>query len=71
MIELFDDRLEITSPGRLPKGLKVDEFGTRSLLRNPNIANLMLRIGAIEKMGTGIQRISAAWTRTWTVPPNC
>ena len=57
MVELFDDRLEITSPGGLPKGLKIEEFGTRSLLRNPNIANFMQRIGAIEKMGTGIQRI--------------
>ena len=57
MIELFDDRLEITSPGGLPKGLKQSEFGTRSLLRYPNIANLFLRIGLIEKLGTGIQRI--------------
>ena len=31
--------------------------GTRSLLRNPNLANLFHRIGLIEKMGTGIQRI--------------
>jgi len=32
-------------------------IGTRSLLRNPNLANLFHRIGLIEKMGTGIQRI--------------
>ena len=57
MVELFDNRLEITSPGGLPRGLKEEEFGTRSLLRNPNIANLFLRIGMIEKMGTGVKRI--------------
>jgi len=44
MIEIFDDRVEITSPGGLPKGLKVEDFGKVSLLRNPNIANLMQRI---------------------------
>jgi ATP-dependent DNA helicase RecG len=57
MVEIFDDRVEITSPGGLPKGLKPEDFGTVSLLRNPNIANLMQRIEYIEKMGTGIRRM--------------
>lgn len=57
MVEILDDRVEITSPGGLPKGLKLEDFGTVSLLRNPNIANLMQRIDYIEKMGTGIRRM--------------
>ena len=57
MIEIYDDRVEITSPGGLPKGLKVEDFGKVSLLRNPNIANLMQRIEYIEKMGTGVMRM--------------
>lgn len=57
MVEIFSDRIEITSPGGLPKGLKPEKFGTRSLLRNPNIANMFQRIEYIEKMGTGILRI--------------
>lgn len=57
MVEIFDDRIEITSPGGLPKGLKFSQFGSESLLRNPNIANLLHRINYIEKLGTGIQRI--------------
>jgi len=57
MVEIFADRLEITSPGGLPKGLKPEDFGKRSVLRNPNIANLFQRIEYIEKMGTGIRRI--------------
>lgn len=57
MVEIFSDRVEITSPGGLPNGLKPEEFGTRSVLRNPNIANLFQRIEYIEKMGTGIRRI--------------
>ena len=57
MVEIFSDRVEITSPGGLPKGLNPQEFGTRSVLRNPNLANLFHRIDYIEKMGTGIRRI--------------
>ena len=57
MVEIFSDRVQITSPGGLPKGLDPKEFGHRSVLRNPNIANLFHRINYIEKMGTGIRRI--------------
>ncbi len=57
MVEIFDDRVEITSPGGLPKGLRKEDFGKISVLRNPNIANLMQRIDYIEKMGTGIPRM--------------
>ena len=57
MIEMFDDRIEITNPGGLVKGLKPEDFGKKSVLRNPNIANLLHRIGYIEKMGTGINKM--------------
>ncbi|MDQ8187674.1 helix-turn-helix domain-containing protein [Pelagicoccus sp. SDUM812002] len=57
MIELFDDRLDITNPGGLPKGLLPEKFGKLSIARNPTIASLLLRCGYIEKMGTGIHRI--------------
>jgi len=57
MVEIFDDRVDITSPGGLVKGLKPEEFGTKSMLRNPNIANILQRIKYIEKMGTGINRM--------------
>ncbi|GHU74091.1 hypothetical protein FACS189450_14640 [Spirochaetia bacterium] len=57
MVEIFDDRVEIVSPGGLPRGLKVENFGKESVLRNPNIANIMQRLEYIEKMGTGILRM--------------
>jgi ATP-dependent DNA helicase RecG len=57
MIELFDNRLEISNPGGLPKGLKEEDFGKRTLARNPLIAALLHRAGYIEKLGTGIPRI--------------
>ena len=57
MVEMFDDRIEITNPGGLVKGLRPKDFGKKSVLRNPNIANLLHRIKYIEKMGTGISKI--------------
>jgi len=57
MVEIFDDRVEITNPGGLPKGLTPEEFGTRSVLRNPMVADLFHRAGYIERMGTGIGRM--------------
>jgi ATP-dependent DNA helicase RecG len=61
-VEIFDDRVEIYNPGGLPKGLKAEEFGTRSVCRNPLIASLLLRCHYIEKLGTGIDRIRSALT---------
>jgi len=57
MVEMFDDRIEITNYGGLVRGLKPEDFGKKSVLRNPNIANLLHRIGYIEKMGTGISKM--------------
>jgi ATP-dependent DNA helicase RecG len=57
MVEMFDDRIEISNYGGLVKGLKPEDFGKRSVQRNPNIANLLNRIEYIEKMGTGINKM--------------
>lgn len=57
MVEIFDDRIEIINYGGLPKSLKLEDFGKKSVLRNPNIANLLHRIKYIEKMGTGISKM--------------
>jgi ATP-dependent DNA helicase RecG len=57
MIEIFDDRVEITNPGGVPKGITKENFGTVSITRNSVIASLLHRINYIEKMGTGINRI--------------
>ena len=57
MVEMFDDRIDITNFGGLTKGLKPEDFGKKSVLRNPNIANLLHRAGYIEKMGTGINKM--------------
>jgi ATP-dependent DNA helicase RecG len=53
----------------LPKGLSPEEFGKRSVTRNPNIANLLHRLDYIEKMGTGITRMRNWMAEAGLKPP--
>jgi hypothetical protein len=46
-VEIYGDRIEISNPGGLPKGLSQAELGTRSVRRNPLVADLLHRIGFI------------------------
>jgi ATP-dependent DNA helicase RecG len=57
VVEIFDNRVEITNPGGLSKGLRPENFGKQSLTRNPIIAGLLQRCKYVEKAGTGIQRM--------------
>ncbi len=56
---MFDDRIEIVSPGGLPSGITEKEYlsGKLSVLRNKNLANVFYRLGFVEIFGTGITRI--------------
>jgi ATP-dependent DNA helicase RecG len=57
VVEIFDDRVDISNPGGLPRDLKPEYFGKRSVARNPLIVSLLHRCNYIEKAGTGIQRM--------------
>lgn len=56
-VELYTDRIEVISPGGLPKGMTLADLGRKSIRRNALIADLLHRIEFIEKAGTGIRRI--------------
>ena len=56
-VELYTDRIEVSSPGGLPKGMTLADLGHKSIRRNTLIADLLHRIEFIEKAGTGIRRI--------------
>jgi predicted HTH transcriptional regulator len=61
MVEIFDDRVEISNPGELLVDEK--EFGKKeaiSVARNPILFDIFHRLQLIEKVGTGIQRILTA-----------
>lgn len=56
---MFDDKIEVISPGGLPSGITAEEYlsGKLSVLRNRNLANVFYRLGFVEIFGTGITRI--------------
>ena len=60
MVEIFDDRVEITSPGGVCKGITPENFGKISITRNSIVASMLYRIDYIEQMGTGIARMKKA-----------
>lgn len=51
MVEIFDDRVVISNPGGLPKGLEPKNFGKVRMSRDPVIASLIHRSDYIEKAG--------------------
>ena len=48
---------------------KPEDFGKRSVLRNVKIADPLQRAGYIERMGTGIRRISELCSENGTPAP--
>ena len=57
-VAIFDDRLEVTSPGMLLNTVSIKKMiEWYSRLRNPAIANAFAYMKIIEKWGTGIPRI--------------
>ena len=56
-IEIYDDRIEITNPGKLLDGIDEKNFGKISLRRNEILADVFSRTPYVEKVGSGISRI--------------
>mgnify|MGYP005842707641 CR=1 FL=1 len=67
---MFDDRIEIISPGGLPSGITEEEYlsGKLSVLRNRNLANVFYRLGFVEIFGTGITRIKQLYADSLIKP---
>ena len=57
-IAIYDDRLEVTSPGGLYNGLTYEKvMNGHSKIRNKGIANIFSQMGLVEAWGSGIKRI--------------
>ena len=69
-VSMFDDRIEIVSPGGLPSGITAEEYlsGRLSVLRNRNLANVFYRLGFVEIFGTGITRIKQLYEESLIKP---
>ncbi|WP_270553676.1 ATP-binding protein [Cloacibacillus evryensis] len=70
-IDMYDDRLEITSPGGMPEGHLIQELDLNhvpSLRRNIIISDLFHRMHLMERRGSGITRILRAYERMGRKP---
>ena len=70
-ISMYEDKIEVSSPGGLPSGISEKEYlnGQISQLRNPILANIFFRLKYIEMFGTGIRRINESYKK-FAVKPN-
>lgn len=56
-IKLFDDRLEILSPGKLGGFVTLDTMKTKRYSRNPQIARVLNELGIVRELNEGVKRI--------------
>lgn len=63
-IDIYDDRMEIYSPGGMPDGSLIQErdpLTVPSTRRNPVLADVFNRLGYIERKGSGFGRIISSY----------
>ena len=67
---MFEDRIEVVSPGGLLAGITKEEYlsGKLSALRNRNLANVFYRLGFVEIFGTGIMRSRQLYEKSLRKP---
>ena len=57
LVSMYDDRLEIESPGKLPSIVTVDNIKETRYSRNPRIARLLTDFGWVRELNEGVKRI--------------
>ncbi len=63
-IDIYDDRLTISSPGGMPDGTKIQErdiFSVSSTRRNPILADIFGSLGFMERQGSGFKKITETY----------
>lgn len=56
-IVLYDDRLEIISPGKLPALITLDTMKVERFSRNPQISRVLTDLGIVRELNEGVKRI--------------
>lgn len=63
-IDIYDDRLTITSPGGMADGTRIQErdiSNISSTRRNPVLADIFGRLGYMERQGSGFRKITESY----------
>ncbi|NOZ48610.1 MAG: transcriptional regulator [Chloroflexi bacterium] len=66
---MFSDRLEVSSPGRLPGHVTLDNLVDERFSRNEAIVQVLAEMGFIERLGYGIDRIIHVCGQEGLPPP--
>lgn len=56
-VSMYDDRLEILSPGKLPSTVTLDNMRETRYSRNPRIARTLVEFGWVRELNEGVKRI--------------
>ncbi len=56
-IVLYDDRLEIISPGKLPALITLDTMKVERFSRNPQISRVLTELSIVRELNEGVKRI--------------
>ncbi len=68
-VELFDDRLEVESPGRLPGLVRLENIRSTRFARNPRIARALSDLGYGRELGEGVNRMFEEMNRVGLPDP--
>ena len=55
----YSDRIEIDNPGNLYGKVNLENFPNETDYRNPNIAEIMMNLGYVNRFGSGVNTVSA------------
>lgn len=71
-VEMFDDRLEMKSPGKLPESVSISRLLKREpthFSRNPLLVRVFTDLGYMREKGEGIPRIFNEMEKNYLQPP--
>jgi len=69
VVKLFDDRLEILSPGKLGGFVTIDTMKNKRYSRNPQIARVLNELGIVRELNEGVKRIYSEMQRFYLKDP--
>lgn len=68
-VHIFDDRLEVVSPGRLPGIVRVHSIRDMHFSRNPRITRVLADVGLVRDVGEGVDRMFEEMADARLPPP--
>lgn len=69
LVSMYDDRLEIESPGKLPSIVTVENIRNTRFSRNPRISRVFTELGWVKELNEGVKRIYSDMSQFFLDPP--